>query len=189
MKHDEEKRKSLQVTADGCGESHLRHSERSGLNSDQVEIEASAAEVRGLQERLESNELVIESQRRELKELGARQNLTYAELHQARLQVAQLNLQLSEEDLVLREERANSALEKEAYKHAAEVRIRRGSIWINLLLNTVFFVIFPQMNKNKLQDLSCELQRTEQWLQDERMDRDSLEAELQREKVRRITII
>ncbi|XP_024126166.1 calcium-binding and coiled-coil domain-containing protein 1 isoform X2 [Oryzias melastigma] len=136
MKHDEEKRKSLQV-----------------------EIEASAAEVRGLQERLESNELVIESQRRELKELGARQNLTYAELHQARLQVAQLNLQLSEEDLVLREERANSALEKEAYKHAAE------------------------MNKNKLQDLSCELQRTEQWLQDERMDRDSLEAELQREKV------
>ncbi|KAF6735688.1 Calcium-binding and coiled-coil domain-containing protein 1 [Oryzias melastigma] len=159
MKHDEEKRKSLQVTADGCGESHLRHSERSGLNSDQVEIEASAAEVRGLQERLESNELVIESQRRELKELGARQNLTYAELHQARLQVAQLNLQLSEEDLVLREERANSALEKEAYKHAAE------------------------MNKNKLQDLSCELQRTEQWLQDERMDRDSLEAELQREKV------
>ncbi|RVE72795.1 hypothetical protein OJAV_G00041170 [Oryzias javanicus] len=136
MKHDEEKRKSLQA-----------------------EIEASAAEVRGLQERLESNELVIEGQCRELKELGARQNLTYAELHQARLQVAQLNLQLSEEDLVLREERANSALEKEAYKHAAE------------------------MNKNKLQDLSCELQRTEQWLQDERMDRDNLEAELQREKV------
>uniref|UniRef100_A0A8C8DUX9 Calcium binding and coiled-coil domain 1b n=1 Tax=Oryzias sinensis TaxID=183150 RepID=A0A8C8DUX9_9TELE len=136
MKRDEEKRKSLQV-----------------------EIEASAAEVQGLKERLESNELVIESLRRELKELGARQNHTYAELHQARLQVAQLNLQLSEEDLLLREERANSALEKEAYKHAAEI------------------------NKNKLQDLSCELQRTEQWLQDERMDRDNLEAELQRETV------
>lgn len=96
------------------------------MSPEQVEIETSAAAVQGLQERLESNELVIESLRRELKELGARQNYTYAELHQARLQVAQLNLQLSEEDLLLREERANSALEKEAYKHAAEVRIQRG---------------------------------------------------------------
>lgn len=89
----------------------------------QVESEASAAEVRGLQERLEATELVSEGLRRELRELGARQSHTHAELHQARLQAAQLTLQLSDQDLLLREERANSALEREAYKHAAEVRL------------------------------------------------------------------
>lgn len=79
-------------------------------------------DVRGLQERLEASEHVTESLHRELRELGTRQGLTHTELHQARLQVAQLTLQLSEENLVLREERANWALEREAYKHAAEVR-------------------------------------------------------------------
>lgn len=79
-------------------------------------------EVRGLQERLTASEHVTESLRRELRELGTRQGLTHTELHQARLQVAQLTLQLSEDNLVFREERANWALEREAYKHAAEVR-------------------------------------------------------------------
>ncbi|XP_017271370.1 calcium-binding and coiled-coil domain-containing protein 1-like isoform X2 [Kryptolebias marmoratus] len=136
MKHDEEQRKALQV-----------------------ETEASAAEVRGLQERLEAADLVSEALRRELRELGARQSHTHAELHQARLQVAQLTLQLSDQDLLLREERANSALEREAYKHAAEI------------------------DKKKLHDLSCELRKKEEWLQEERMERDNLEAELGKEKV------
>lgn len=64
---------------------------------------------------------MAEGLRRELRELGARQGYTHTELHQARLQVAQLTLQLTEEDLLLREERANWALEREAYKHGAEV--------------------------------------------------------------------
>ncbi|XP_013864620.1 calcium-binding and coiled-coil domain-containing protein 1b [Austrofundulus limnaeus] len=136
MKHDEEKRKSLQV-----------------------EAEASAAEVRGLQERLEATDLVSEGLRRELRELGARQSHANAELHQARLQVAQLTLQLSDQDLILREERANSALEREAYKHAAEI------------------------DKKKLHDLSCELMKKEDWLQEERMERDNLESEIGKEKV------
>ncbi|KAM6927190.1 calcium-binding and coiled-coil domain-containing protein 1-like [Xenentodon cancila] len=136
MRHDEEKKRSLQA-----------------------EIDASVAEVGVLQERLEAGDHVAESLRRELREMGSRQNHTHNELHQARLQVAQLTLQLSEEDLVLREERANSALEREAYKHAAEI------------------------DKKKLQELSCELQKKEEWLQEERMERDNLEAELGRERV------
>ncbi|KAM9759373.1 calcium-binding and coiled-coil domain-containing protein 1-like isoform 2-T3 [Menidia menidia] len=136
MKHDEEKRKSLQG-----------------------EIEASLGEVRGLQERLEAGDHVAESLRRELRELGSRQSHTHAELHQARLQVAQLTLQMSDVDLILREERANSALEREASRHAAEI------------------------DKKKIQDLTSELQRKEEWLLEERTERDNLEAELGREKV------
>ncbi|KAI3370200.1 hypothetical protein L3Q82_024973, partial [Scortum barcoo] len=135
MKHDEEKQKSLQV-----------------------ENEAALAEARALQERLEANEHVTESLRRELRELGTRQGHTHTELHQARLQVAQLTLQLSEENLVLREERANWALEREAFKHAAEA------------------------DKKKLQDLSYEVQRKEGWLQEERVEREKLDVELGRER-------
>ncbi|XP_070758910.1 calcium-binding and coiled-coil domain-containing protein 1b [Enoplosus armatus] len=135
MKHDEEKRKTLQV-----------------------ENEAALVEVRGLQERLEASEHVAESLRRELRELGTRQGHAHTELHQARLQVAQLTLQLSEENLVLREERANWALEREACKHAAET------------------------DKNKLQEVCCEVQRKEEWLQEERMEREKLEVELGQER-------
>ncbi|XP_063766624.1 calcium-binding and coiled-coil domain-containing protein 1b isoform X2 [Eleginops maclovinus] len=135
MKHDEEKRKCLQL-----------------------EYEAALVEVRALQDRLEASEHVAEGLRRELRELGIRQGHTNTELHQARLQVAQLTLQLSEENLVLREERANWTLEREAYKHAAET------------------------DANKLQDLSCEVQRKEEWLQEERMEREKLEVELGRER-------
>ncbi|XP_047438678.1 calcium-binding and coiled-coil domain-containing protein 1-like [Mugil cephalus] len=135
MKHDEEKRKSLQT-----------------------ENDAALAEVRGLQERLEASDHMTENLRRELRDMGTRQGHIHTELHQARLQVAQLTLQLSEENLLLREERANWALEREAYKHVAEI------------------------DKRKLQDLSSEVQRTEQWLQEERTEREKLEAELSREK-------
>uniref|UniRef100_A0A3Q3B2C6 Calcium binding and coiled-coil domain 1b n=2 Tax=Kryptolebias marmoratus TaxID=37003 RepID=A0A3Q3B2C6_KRYMA len=173
MKHDEEQRKALQVTHRHltdrklCDGRPLIQARDRGLvvfmlltsSSLQVETEASAAEVRGLQERLEAADLVSEALRRELRELGARQSHTHAELHQARLQVAQLTLQLSDQDLLLREERANSALEREAYKHAAEI------------------------DKKKLHDLSCELRKKEEWLQEERMERDNLEAELGKEKV------
>ncbi|KAM8756428.1 calcium-binding and coiled-coil domain-containing protein 1-like isoform 2-T3 [Acanthopagrus schlegelii] len=131
MKHDEEKRKSLQV-----------------------ENEAAQVEIQGLQERLEVSEHVVDSLRRELRELGSRQSHTHTELHQARLQVAQLTLQLSEENLLLREERANWALEREAFRHAAE------------------------MDKKKFQELSCEVQMKEEWLQEERTEREKLDAEL-----------
>uniref|UniRef100_UPI003AACEE7C calcium-binding and coiled-coil domain-containing protein 1-like n=1 Tax=Centroberyx gerrardi TaxID=166262 RepID=UPI003AACEE7C len=135
LKHEEEKRKSLQ------GES-----------------EAAVAEVRGLQERLEATEHVAERLRRDLRELGTQQGHTHSELHQARLQVARLTLQLSEENLALREERANWALERETYKQTAEV------------------------DKKKLQELSCEVQRKEEWLREERMEREKLDVELGNER-------
>ncbi|KAM3621171.1 uncharacterized protein V6R79_007252 [Siganus canaliculatus] len=135
MRYDEEKRKSLLEESEGA-----------------------LSEVHGLQERLEASEHIAETMRRELRELGTRQSHTHTELHQARLQVAQLTLQLSEENLLLREERANWALEREAYKHAGEG------------------------DKKKIQELSCELQRKDEWLQEERMEREKLEAELGSER-------
>ncbi|XP_040060082.2 calcium-binding and coiled-coil domain-containing protein 1 isoform X1 [Gasterosteus aculeatus] len=135
MNHDEEKRKCLQV-----------------------ENQSVLAEVRGLQERLEASEHAAEGLRRELRELGTRHGQTSTELHQARLQAAQLTLLLSEENLVLREERANWALEREAYKHAAE------------------------RDSKKLQELSCEVQRKEEWLQEERTEREKLEVKLGQER-------
>ncbi|XP_021163534.2 calcium-binding and coiled-coil domain-containing protein 1 isoform X6 [Fundulus heteroclitus] len=123
-----------------------------------AEIDASAAEVRGLQEQLEASDHAAEGLRKELRDLSVQRSHTHAELHQARLQVAQLTLQLSDQDLALREERATWALEREAYRHAAEI------------------------DKKKLQDLKCELQRKEEWLQEERTEQDNVEAELGREK-------
>uniref|UniRef100_A0A096M5V5 Calcium binding and coiled-coil domain 1b n=1 Tax=Poecilia formosa TaxID=48698 RepID=A0A096M5V5_POEFO len=133
--------------------SQMKHDEEK-----KVEVEASAAELHSLQEQLEASDHVAEGLRKELRDLSTQRNHTHAELHQVRLQVAQFTLQLSDQDLALREERATWALEREAYRHAAEV------------------------DKKKVQDLSCELQRKEEWLQEERTERDNLEAELGREK-------
>lgn len=40
----------------------------------------------------------------------------------------------------------------------------------------VFFSV--QSDKKKIQELSCEVQRKEEWLQEERREREKLEAEL-----------
>lgn len=141
-------------------------------------------EVQGLQERLEVSEHVVDSLRRELRELGSRQSHTQTELHQARLQVAQLTLQLSEENLLLREERANWALEREAYRNAAEVRLLHmqtpvcpPDIVVSYPL-CYFAFLCMQMDKKKFQELSCEVQMKEEWLQEERTEREKLDAEL-----------
>lgn len=39
-----------------------------------------------------------------------------------------------------------------------------------------------QVDKKRLQELSCEVQRTEEWLQEERMEREQLEVELGSER-------
>ncbi|XP_056130086.1 calcium-binding and coiled-coil domain-containing protein 1b [Lampris incognitus] len=135
MKHEEERRKNLQG-----------------------DYETALADVRRLQERLEASERIAESLRRELSELGVQQAHGHAELHQARLQVAQLTLQLSEEDLAHSEGRAKWAQEREAYKQTAET------------------------HKKKVQELSWEVQRQEDWLKEERMEREKLEVELARER-------
>ncbi|XP_075880685.1 calcium-binding and coiled-coil domain-containing protein 1-like isoform X2 [Nelusetta ayraudi] len=131
MKHDEERRKLLQE-----------------------ESETALLDARALQEHLEASEHLVESLRRELRELGARQGHTHTELQQARLQAAQLALQLSEENLGHREELASWALEREALKHASE------------------------NDKKKIQELSCEVQMKEEWIREERMERERLEVQL-----------
>lgn len=88
----------------------------------QEENETALQDARALQESLEASEHLVESLRRELRELGSRQGHTHTDLQQARLQAAQLALQLSEENLAHREEVAGWALEREALKQAAEVR-------------------------------------------------------------------
>lgn len=153
-------------------------------------MEASAAELHSLQEQLEASDHVAEGLRNELRDLSTQRNHTHAELHQVRLQVAQFTLQLSDQDLALREERATWALEREAYKHAAEVKIQQDVVqgmcetYVEPNLFSILFLsIFVQIAKKKVQDLSCELQRKEEWLQEERTERDNLEAELGREEV------
>ncbi|XP_034022646.1 calcium-binding and coiled-coil domain-containing protein 1-like isoform X2 [Thalassophryne amazonica] len=161
MKHEEEKRKCVQVTdshpSNALSVLH-RLSKTAPVDSRKVEKDAAVEEVRGLQERLEVSEHAAESLRREVRELGTRLNHTHAELHQAWLQVGQLTLQLSEENLLLREERANWTLEREASKHTAEIE------------------------KKKLQELSSEVQRLEGWLQEERAERERVEVEHCRER-------
>ncbi|XP_057701860.1 calcium-binding and coiled-coil domain-containing protein 1b isoform X2 [Corythoichthys intestinalis] len=132
IKHDEEKRKLLQA-----------------------EHEATLVERHGLQSRLEASERSAEGLRTELRELGTRQGHAYAELHQSRLQVAQLGLQLSEEKLLLMEERANWALEREAFRNAA------------------------QADKQKMEELRSEMRRKEERLRGETTELEKLQAENQ----------
>ncbi|CDQ98381.1 unnamed protein product [Oncorhynchus mykiss] len=127
-------------------------------NNLQVENGAVLAELRAMQKRLEASERGAEGLRQELREMGAQQGHSHAELHQARLQAAQLTLQQSEADLALREGRAHWAQEREAFQQAAE------------------------LDKERVQKLSREVQRKEQWLQEERMERQKLEVELEKEK-------
>ncbi|KAG7278906.1 hypothetical protein CRUP_036420 [Coryphaenoides rupestris] len=135
IKHEEEKRKSAQA-----------------------EHQAARAEVRALRERLVAGERTAEALRRELAELSLLQGSTHGELHQTRLQAARFTLQLSEQDLLLREARASWALEQDACRHTA------------------------QEDQDKLQQLSLEVQSTEEWLRDERLEREKLEIELGRER-------
>ncbi|XP_067100767.1 calcium-binding and coiled-coil domain-containing protein 1b isoform X1 [Osmerus mordax] len=123
-----------------------------------IENHEALEELRGLRDRLEASERGAEALRRELCELGVQQSHTHAELHQMRLQAAQLTLQLSETNLSLREGRANWAQEREAFKQAAET------------------------DKDRIQKMSREAQRKEEWLQEERLEREKLEVELNREK-------
>ncbi|XP_061689287.1 calcium-binding and coiled-coil domain-containing protein 1b isoform X2 [Syngnathoides biaculeatus] len=119
IKHDEEKRKLLQT-----------------------EHQAALTEVRELQSRLDASERSAEGLRGELRALGVCQGRADTELHQSRLQVAQLGLQLSEEKLLLREERANWGLEREAFRSAA------------------------QADQQKVEELRIEVQRKEERLQE-----------------------
>nr|AAH51625.1 Transcription elongation factor B (SIII), polypeptide 3 [Danio rerio] len=124
----------------------------------QLENEQMHADLRTLQERLEASERSTGALRRDLSELGSLQSHSHAELHQVRLQSAQMSLQLSQANLALREGQSTWAQERETLRQSAE------------------------LDKDRVQKLSRELQKKEEWLQEERSEREKLEVELGIEK-------
>ncbi|KAG5837970.1 calcium-binding and coiled-coil domain-containing protein 1 [Anguilla anguilla] len=131
------------------------------LNSAQkkeAEGEAAMSELRGVQERLSSSERVVEGLKAELSSLAVQRDRGQTELHQARMQAAQLTLQLADASLALREGRANWAQERETLQHGAE------------------------LERERVEKLIEEVQQKVEWLQEEKMEREKVEVELGREK-------
>ncbi|KAG9340232.1 hypothetical protein JZ751_021672 [Albula glossodonta] len=124
----------------------------------EAEAEASLAELRGIQERLAASERAVEGLKGELSGLTAQRDRGQTELHQARMQAAQLTLQLADASLALREGRAAWAQERETLQHSTE------------------------MDRQRVEKMIGEVQQREEWLQEERMEREKVEVELGREK-------
>ncbi|XP_056589122.1 calcium-binding and coiled-coil domain-containing protein 1 isoform X3 [Triplophysa dalaica] len=120
--------------------------------------EVALGELRSFQERLNMSERFVESLRGELRDMVAQRDTAHAELHQARLQAAQLTLQLADVSLALREGRASWAQERE-----------------NLQKNT-------EMDKARLDRLIDEIQQKEEMLQEAKMEKERAVVELGREK-------
>ncbi|KAM4562706.1 calcium-binding and coiled-coil domain-containing protein 1 isoform 2-T2 [Odontesthes bonariensis] len=124
----------------------------------EAESEASLKEMRSLRERLHMSERTAEGLKSDLSAMVAQRDHGQAELHQARLQAAQVTLQLADSSLALREGRAHWAQERQNLQRTAE------------------------MDHERLEKLNTELQRIEERLREERMERVKLEVELGREK-------
>ncbi|XP_026223911.1 calcium-binding and coiled-coil domain-containing protein 1 isoform X2 [Anabas testudineus] len=124
----------------------------------EAECEATLKEMRSLRERLNASERAAESLKSDLSAMIAQRDQGQAELHQARLQAAQLTLQLADSSLALREGRAQWVQERQNLQRISE------------------------NEHEKLEKLNTEMQRMEERLQEERMERVKLEVELGREK-------
>ncbi|XP_040008107.1 calcium-binding and coiled-coil domain-containing protein 1 [Xiphias gladius] len=124
----------------------------------ETESEAALKDMRSLRERLNASERATEGLKSDLSAMVAQKDHGQAELHQARLQAAQLTLQLADSSLALREGRAHWAQERQNLLHTAE------------------------KDHEHLEKLNAEMQSMEERLQEERMERVKLEVELGREK-------
>ncbi|XP_055043429.2 calcium-binding and coiled-coil domain-containing protein 1 isoform X2 [Misgurnus anguillicaudatus] len=120
--------------------------------------EVALGELRSIQDRLNASERCVETVRGELRDMIAQRDTAHAELHQARLQAAQLTLQFADASLALREGRASWAQEKETLQKNTE------------------------MDKMRLDLLNDEIQQKEEMLQEARMERERAVVELGREK-------
>lgn len=107
----------------------------------QKEAEQAKGELRVLQERLEASERSTEALRRDLSELGGLQSHSHAELHQVRLQAAQMTLQLSQANLAFREGQATWAQERESMRQNLEVRRTRNYLLLQTDVEEVLKVI------------------------------------------------
>lgn len=74
-----------------------------------------------MRECLNASERVTEGLKGDLSAMVAQRDHGQAELHQARLQAAQLTLQLADSSLALREGRARWAQERQSLQRTAEV--------------------------------------------------------------------
>ncbi|XP_047435659.1 calcium-binding and coiled-coil domain-containing protein 1 [Mugil cephalus] len=124
----------------------------------EAENEASLKEMRSLRERLHASERAADGLKSDLSAMVAQRDHGQAELHQARLQAAQLTLQLADSSLALREGRAHWAEERQNLQHAVE------------------------KSHERLEKVNTDMQRMEERLQEERMERVKLEVEIGREK-------
>nr|XP_057939967.1 calcium-binding and coiled-coil domain-containing protein 1-like [Doryrhamphus excisus] len=120
--------------------------------------EATLKEMRCLQERLDASERTVDGLKNDLSTTVAQRDRGQAELHQARLQAAQLTLQLADSSLALRESRAQWAQERQSLQDIAK------------------------RDREHLEKLTADMQTTEESLQEEKMERVKLEVELGREK-------
>lgn len=91
----------------------------------QAEGEATLKEMRSLRERLNNSERAVDALKSDLSSMVTQRDQGQAELHQARLQAAQLTLQLADSSLALREGRARWTQERQSLQRAAEV-LRRS---------------------------------------------------------------
>lgn len=86
-----------------------------------MESEAALREMRSLRERLNVTERTADGLKSDLSAMVAQRDQGQAELHQARLQAAQLTLHLADSSLALREGRAQWAQERQSLERTAEV--------------------------------------------------------------------
>ncbi|KAF0036271.1 hypothetical protein F2P81_011583 [Scophthalmus maximus] len=124
----------------------------------EAESEAVLKEMRSLRERLNASERATEGLKCDLSTMVAQRDHGQAEMHQARLQAAQITLQLADSSLALREGRAHWAQERQNLQRTVE------------------------RDHEHLEKLNAGMQRMEERLQEERMERVKLEVELGREK-------
>ncbi|KAG7519078.1 hypothetical protein JOB18_000827 [Solea senegalensis] len=124
----------------------------------EAEGEAVLKEMRSLRERLNTSERATEALKSDLSTMVTQRDHGQAEMHQARLQAAQLTLQLADFSLAMREGRAHWAQERQNLQRNAE------------------------KDHEQLEKLNTEMQRMEERLQEERMEKVKLEVELGREK-------
>lgn len=152
----------------------------------QAEGEATLREMRSLRERLSNSERAVDALKSNMSSMVTQRDQVHSELHQARLQAAQLTLQLADCSLALREGRAHWAQERQAMQRDAEVPGRSGSLR-HLVAEPAELTHHagpcpPQKDQEQLAKLAGDVQRVEEELQEERMERVKLEVELGREK-------
>lgn len=104
--------------------------------------------MRCLRERMNASERAAEGLKSDLSAMVTQRDNTQAELHQARLQAAQLTLQLADSTLALREERARWAQERQSLQHTAEVQNHcKMNLNLKWRISVIYVYIYMLLSK------------------------------------------